>query len=646
MGGTLAYWLIRKIQGGEDITRYKNLINFVSQYDLQGRTAIYPTAEPHNSLFRTAWGIELTYGSKEKKLAAYLTLFDRLSAEPIDATAEIPWHDKEVHENIEQLIGFSNRKIDEAIAAGNLRNDTLLIEDVPYTRAHWDEIGVQVARRFNNSRAAILVSPTEKPNRPVMLDSSFSAFYLALLGEQMAKEGLPVWYGAGFVGIDTRRLPPEKEFTPDAMQSRLDSYIAENRENVEGAVEFEVIFDDKEFFEKITQEALGHIITGYTKSPEYNKITAAYLWNEYGHGLKEGEAHTKVNFDEVLVLRFLVPQSLKQKVYDYFYDRIAEKWDTPLIKMTERQVPKKFAKYTEENVDQKIPRKIELTPEQREIISNTTLVIPDNDGEAHLVIEIAKKLGIDVRVSSQAWGARLDQELKANPNVLSSPKRTVLVFEMPSKELEEQLKQEGLSIEIIDHHQYQDDDRSKEESSLEQFLQKLNLSEKQLQELGLDPRFVKGIAINDKAYIYGLRQAGYSEEEIRKIREFDIRAQLKDRYDEVSMRNDELYNARIIRGDVVVLSSREGDNNSIACDKIVFNDPGKIPQILDLRENNKGKITFVYFSGPTEVVKILKEECNPSFGGSDKTKKVSDFVGWNNPTKKQIEEIKRALNIE
>jgi hypothetical protein len=84
----------------------------------------------------------------------------------------------------------------------------------------------------------------------------------------------------------------------------------------------------------------------------------------------------------------------------------------------------------------------------------------------------------------------------------------------------------------------------------------------------------------------------------------------------------------------------------LRCDKIVFDNPEKTPQILDLRENSKGKIIFVYFSSPTEVVKKLKKECNPSFGGSDKTEKVSDFVGWNNPTKKQIEEIKRALNIE
>jgi len=645
LGGALAYWLIKKIQNNEKINPYKKLIDLVSTYDLQGRIAIYPITEPRNSLFRIAWGIDLAYPSKEEKLAAYLTLFNKLSEKPLDITAEIPWHDKKISENIENLIKFSNQKIDEAITKGGLTENTLLIEDVPYTRAHWDETCIQVARRFDNSKTAVLISQTEVPNRPVILNSSF-VFYLAPLGEQMAKEGLPVWYGTGFIGLDSRRLPKDKEFSSLEIQKRIENYISENKENIEGAVEFEVIFDNKEFLEKIAQEALGHLITGYTKSPEYNKITSVYLWNEYGHGLKEGEIHTKINFDEILSLRFLVPKSLKQKTYDYFYKRISEYWDTPLIKITERQVPKKFNKYMEENVDKNSPVKIELSPEQKELIANTTLIIPDNDGEAHLTIEIAKKLGIDVRVSNQAWGARLDQELKTNPDILSSAKKTLIIFEMPSKEIEENLKQQGKLIEIIDHHQYQDDDRSKEESSLEQFLKKFNLTDKQLKDLGFDPRFVKGVAINDKTYIYGLRQAGYSEEEIKKIREYDTRAQFKNKYDEILIRNEELYKNKIIKGDVVIIFSKENDNNSIVCDKIVFDNPQKIPKILDIRKNDKGEIVFIYFSGPTETVKKLKEEAKPSFGGSDKTEKISDFVGWNNPNEQQLKKIQQILKIE
>ena len=357
LGGTLGLWLVEKLKQGEDIRQYDQLIDLVSRYDLQGRIAIYPNAEPTNSLFRMAWGIEMTYQSKEEKVAAYMTLFDRLSTEQIDVNSEIPWHDKRVIENVKKLKKFARDKIDESVTKEGLHKNSLLINGVPYQRSYWDETVVQVARRFNNTRVAIVSSPTEMSSHPVILSSNFSNFYLAPLGEEMAKEKLPVWYGAGYVGIDTRKLPPEKKFSPSDMQDRIDSYIKEHREDIEGAVEFEVIFDDKDYLEKIAQEALGQIITGYTKSPEYYKITAAYLWNEYGKGLKEGEVHTKVNFDDVLVLRFLVPNKMKEKTYNYFYSRLAEKWDTPLIKMTEREVPKKFAKYTEENVTDEIPEK-------------------------------------------------------------------------------------------------------------------------------------------------------------------------------------------------------------------------------------------------------------------------------------------------
>ncbi len=46
-------------------------------------------------------------------------------------------------------------------------------------------------------------------------------------------------------------------------------------------------------------------------------------------------------------------------------------------------------KMTSEGANQKVPRRVELSSEQK-IISNTMSVIPNNDGEAHLVEEIKK----------------------------------------------------------------------------------------------------------------------------------------------------------------------------------------------------------------------------------------------------------------
>jgi hypothetical protein len=305
---------------------------------------------------------------------------------------------------------------------------------------------------------------------------------------------------------------------------------------------------------------------------------------------------------------------------------------------------------TEKEFDSSIPPKQEreqniLNLGQKEMIDNMTLIIPDNDGEAHMAIEIAKKLGMDVRISSQAWGARLDREIDNNPNILVNSKTTILLFEMPSKEIEEKMRKTGVSIEIIDHHQYRDDDRSKEASSLEQFLERLNLSDEQLKKLGFNIRFIMGISINDKAYIFGLREAGYSDDEIIKIREYDIKTQLKEKYEEALKRNEEIYANRILEGNVVILETIDGDSSTIVGDKITLDNPDKVPQLLDLRRNKEGKISFIYFSGPTEIAKILKGKGNPTFGGSGKTEKLSDFVGWVNPTQEQIEEIKKVLKI-
>ncbi len=287
----------------------------------------------------------------------------------------------------------------------------------------------------------------------------------------------------------------------------------------------------------------------------------------------------------------------------------------------------------------------ELSQEQKELINNTTLIIPNNDGEAALTIKIAKQLGLDVRVSNQSWGARLDKELEQNPEILSRTKKNVWVFEMPSKELEEKLKKEGVNIEIIDHHSYEEDDRSKEKSSLEQFLEMLHLNDEQIRKLGFDPRFVHGIAINDRDYIYGLRDAGYSRDEIEKIREFDMRAQMKEKYQSFIERNEEIYNNRREENGIIILETIQGDNNSFAVDKIVLENEGMIPSILDLRRGNDGNIHFIYFSGPIDTVRKITYECHPTFHSSLDGREKSAFVGWVEPSKEELREIEKTLGV-
>jgi len=119
----------------------------------------------------------------------------------------------------------------------------------------------------------------------------------------------------------------------------------------------------------------------------------------------------------------------------------------------------------------------------------------------------------DIRISSQAWGARLDKE---NSDRLLNLRKTVVVVEMPSPELENSLKAQGHTVILIDHHDYEALQRSNAKSSIEQISDLLH------QPLS---RFQRGVAINDRAYIYGLLEADYSSEEVVRIREYDLASQ-------------------------------------------------------------------------------------------------------------------------
>jgi hypothetical protein len=59
--------------------------------------------------------------------------------------------------------------------------------------------------------------------------------------------------------------------------------------------------------------------------------------------------------------------------------------------------------------------------------------------------------------------------------------------------------------------------RKKLKSSLEQFLEMFDLSDRRLREFGFEAPLVRGIGILDRGFIEGLRREGYSVGEIKKI---------------------------------------------------------------------------------------------------------------------------------
>ena len=78
---------------------------------------------------------------------------------------------------------------------------------------------------------------------------------------------------------------------------------------------------------------------------------------------------------------------------------------------------------------------------------------------------------------------------------------------------EEKLREKGLNVIIVDHHYYNEIDRRQDLSSLEQIMELVNWPANQVD---------MAIAVNDRSYIPGLKEMGLSEEEIRKVRKFDL----------------------------------------------------------------------------------------------------------------------------
>jgi hypothetical protein len=203
--------------------------------------------------------------------------------------------------------------------------------------------------------------------------------------------------------------------------------------------------------------------------------------------------------------------------------------------------------------------------ERREkYLEHTTLIIPNNDGESVMIGAIADHFGIDVRRIEGAWNSSKEDRLK-QLKALTDFKKHIVAVELAVPEVENEWEK-GLagdgSFTWIDHHSYSDGlVRLKEGAgcSLDQFLEFFGLDEKKLLEeahqngFPYDPRFVKGVALNDDAFIRGMIAGGYSLEEIKKIRQFDRDGQYGEETETVHKRNRELFEARKVLGNISIM---------------------------------------------------------------------------------------------
>jgi hypothetical protein len=160
--------------------------------------------------------------------------------------------------------------------------------------------------------------------------------------------------------------------------------------------------------------------------------------------------------------------------------------------------------------------------------NSISVICPKNDLESYHIIQIAKKLGIDVRTSKQPWGASLRKE---SGDFLKDLKDNVIIVEMPNPVQEEVLKKKH-NVFIIDHHCMKQHgvfmDRSNIQSSIEQFAILLDY------ELSQDEKYV---AMNDKSYLWQLiTETQLSSSEINQFRERELALQ---GYDDVFMQQSQ-----------------------------------------------------------------------------------------------------------
>ena len=154
----------------------------------------------------------------------------------------------------------------------------------------------------------------------------------------------------------------------------------------------------------------------------------------------------------------------------------------------------------------------------------TVLVVPENDAEAMQIIDIAKALGMELLISAQPHGARLEHEDNLEERLRQTLKSDVVVVEMPGPDEETRLRKAGFNLMIIDHHRYDEVNRMTDPetgeplpSSLEQFLIAFDVVDEELKQQGFDPRMVRGVGAMDRGFLWALQRDGYSEMEIKEV---------------------------------------------------------------------------------------------------------------------------------
>ncbi len=147
------------------------------------------------------------------------------------------------------------------------------------------------------------------------------------------------------------------------------------------------------------------------------------------------------------------------------------------------------------------------------------LICPKNDVESREILKIAKAFDIPTIVSNQPHGATLDAEMKLIDRIrdTNTVAHDVVIVEMPSPATEDNLRELGFDVHIVDHHRYEAYDRMKPESSLEQFLKLFGIDNIALDMMGFDPVLVRGVGLIDRGFVWELAKENVPLEDRKRM---------------------------------------------------------------------------------------------------------------------------------
>jgi len=237
---------------------------------------------------------------------------------------------------------------------------------------------------------------------------------------------------------------------------------------------------------------------------------------------------------------------------------------------------------------------------------NTVLICPKNDGESTIICDIAQTLSLDIRISKQKWGATLEKEFVDSPDTFKNLRCNVVIVEIPGPEREKELRRDH-PLFMIDHHDYPGLPRYHVYSSLEQFADLVGYKL---------TRFEMGVAINDRSFIDGLAERGYSSKEIEDIRRYDLEKQGYEEKDFGLM--EKTYAEGKMEGPLYVVRTTQ-DKTSYLSD-IHFRSHPKRESRTDLVVVNldeQGHCAKVSFSGKPAIAKFLCRKLEGYAGGDE-----------------------------